>query len=291
MLDTRDGTGGLDPFDTSDTQEMVIAGTHGVPLDATAVVLNLTGTDVEFPTYMEVFPGGVADQLAVSNLNLEVGDTAANLVVVKLGQGGTVAIHNAWGFVNVVADVMGYFSPPAAGTSTFTSISPTRLGDSRDHTVLQTFTAHGVQSLVVAGGSTPVPADASAVVVNITATDVTAPTFVTAYPKGGSTPNVSNLNLLYHETRANLAIVKVGADHSISLFNDSGTTNVIVDVVGYFTVDDAHAHYVPLLPRRIAEPRGNNPIGLHQSGPGESQTLGVTGGPGADRRRPGSSST
>jgi hypothetical protein len=108
---------------------------------------------------------------------------------------------------------------------------------------------------------------------------VTAPTFVTAYPKGGSTPNVSNLNLAFHETRANLAIVKVGADHSISLFNDSGTANVIVDVVGYFTVDDAHAHYVPLLPRRIAEPRGNNPIGLHQSGPGESQPLGVTGGP------------
>ncbi|MGZ4693489.1 MAG: choice-of-anchor Q domain-containing protein, partial [Acidimicrobiales bacterium] len=221
-----------------------IAGTHGVPADATAVVVNVTGTDVTVPTFYTIYPSVSGPPPNASNVNLAAGQTAANLVTVRLGGDGAIKLANANGLPQVIVDLMGYYAPAPEGTSTYSSIAPERLADSRDHTVLQTFAPHSVQSLVVAGGSTPVPDDASAVVVNLTATDVTAPTFLTAYPKGApSVPNVSNLNLAFHETRANLAIVKVGADHSISLFNDSGTANVIVDVVGYFTTDDTHADF------------------------------------------------
>ncbi|MGZ7014735.1 MAG: choice-of-anchor Q domain-containing protein, partial [Acidimicrobiales bacterium] len=278
VLDTRKGTGGLAPLGST-PESLVVAGTHGVPADATAVVLNVTGTDVLEPTFVTAFPGGGGAVPQASNVNLGAFQTAANLVTVKLGGGGAVSFANAHGTISLVADLMGYYAPAPEGTSTFTAIAPERLGDSRDHTVLDGFGPHQVQSLVVAGGSTPVPADASAVAVNLTATDVTGSSFVTAYPKSGSTPNVSNLNVAPLDTRANLAIVKVGADRSISLYNDQGTVNLVVDVVGYFTSDDAHAELVGLPPTRLIDTRASGHIGtLHPFGPDESQAFTVTGG-------------
>jgi hypothetical protein len=278
VLDTRNGTGGLAPLGST-PESLVVSGTHGVPADATAVVLNVTVTDVLTPTFVTVFPGGGQLTPNASNLNLAAGQTAANLVTVKLGGGGAVSFANANGTVNVIADLVGYDAAAPEGTSSYTSIAPERLADSRQHTTLDTFTPHGVQSMRVAGGATPVPPEATAVVVNITGTDVSAPTFVTAYPKGGSTPTASNLNLGLHETRANLAIVKVGADHAISLFNDSGSVNVIVDVVGYFTPGDHHAAFVGLSPTRLIDTRTSGHIGpLHTFGADESQAFTATGG-------------
>src|SRR4029079_5062436 len=76
-----------------------------------------------------------------------------------------------------------------------------------------------------------------------------------------------------------LAIVKVGADHAISIFNDSGTANVIVDVVGYFTADVDHAEFVGLSPTRLIDTRSTGHIGtMHPFGPDESQAFTVTGG-------------
>ncbi len=256
-----------------------IAGTHGVPVDATAVVVNVTGTDVTVPTFYTIYPSVSGPPPNASNLNLAAGQTAANLATVRLGGDGAIKLANANGLPQVIVDLMGYYAPAPEGTSTFTSIAPKRLADSREQTTLQTFSPQSVQSMRVAGGSTSVPPEATSVVVNVTGTDVSAPTFVTAYPKGGSTPNVSNLNLSRHETRANLAIVKVGADHAISLFNDSGSLNLIVDVVGYFTADDTHATFVGLSPTRLIDTRTSGHIGpMHTFGAQESQAFTVTGG-------------
>ena len=46
----------------------------------------------------------------------------------------------------------------------------------------------------------------SAVVLNVTATNASAPTYVTVWPSGSSQPTASNLNLLPGETRANLVV-------------------------------------------------------------------------------------
>ena len=132
-----------------------------------------------------------------------------------------------------------------------------------------------MQSLVVAGGPTPVPASATAVMVNITATDVSSPSFITAYPKGVPRPTASNLNVDQHETRAVAALVKVGDDHSISLFNDSGALSLVVDVVGYLGGDN---RYVGLAPRRLIDTRASGHIGsLHPFGPDGHQSFAVVG--------------
>src|SRR4249920_1683610 len=85
----------------------------------------------------------------------------------------------------------------AAAAAEFVSLSPTRILDTR----IGLGAAPGVvpqgQSIdvQVTGGSSGVPAGATAVAFNLTATDAVAPGFVTAWPAGSPRPTVSNINL------------------------------------------------------------------------------------------------
>jgi hypothetical protein len=45
-----------------------------------------------------------------SNLNYAAGQTAPNLVVVKVGPGGKVSLYNYSGSAHLVVDVAGWFS-------------------------------------------------------------------------------------------------------------------------------------------------------------------------------------
>jgi hypothetical protein len=75
----------------------------------------------------------------------------------------------------------------------------------------------------------------SAVALNVAAYNATAITYLTAWPNGQTRPNSSNLNPRPGLSVSNLAIVKVGTAGQVSLYNGSGTIDVVVDVVGYFT--------------------------------------------------------
>lgn len=93
-----------------------VAGSAGVPLGATAAVLNVTGVAPSEETHLTVHPAAELRPV-VSNLNLRRGVTQANLVVVKLDGSGQAKVHNPRGSVDVVVDVAGYFTAgaPAAG--------------------------------------------------------------------------------------------------------------------------------------------------------------------------------
>jgi len=74
----------------------------------------------------------------------------------------------------------------------------------------------------------------SAVVVNLTATQPTAGSYLTAYPSGTSRPLASDLNFGPGQTIPNLVVVKLGAGGKFSVYNAQGNTHVIADVVGYY---------------------------------------------------------
>jgi hypothetical protein len=108
VLDTRTGTGGpATPIGAGGVREVVVRGAAGVPVNATAVVLNVT---VAFPTatsYLTVYPSGVARPNA-SNLNFTAGQIVPNLVVVGVGADGKINVFNSAGTVHTVADIVGY---------------------------------------------------------------------------------------------------------------------------------------------------------------------------------------
>jgi hypothetical protein len=67
---------------------------------------------------------------------------------------------------------------------------------------------------------------------------VTNPTgagFLTAWPSDAPRPTASDLNFVPGQTVPNLVVVKIGADGRVNLYNLTGTTDAVLDVVGYYT--------------------------------------------------------
>ena len=244
VLDTRDGTGEVSnrPVGPGQTISIRVAGTPNIPSTGVgAVVLNVTVTGATQPSYLTVFPAGTTRPNA-SNLNFVGGQTVPNRVIVKVGDlngtAGWVSFFNRAGSTQVIADVGGWFTDngnAAATGSRFVGMTPTRILDTRDGT--GGFTAPlgpgGSIALPVAGRA-GVPVGATAVVANVTVTDTTTASYLTAWPDGDTRPNASDLNWVAGRTVPNLVIVKLGSNGKLDLFNAAGSTNIVVDVVGYY---------------------------------------------------------
>ena len=123
----------------------------------------------------------------------------------------------------------------------------------------------------------------SAVALNVTLTEATAPGFVQVIPTGGATEpgRSSNLNAEQADaTIANLAIVPVGADGSVTLFTQSGT-HLVVDVAGYFTdasvAPSLSGLFVPATPTRLLDTRLTSPGPIAAGGTASVETTGGAG--------------
>jgi hypothetical protein len=88
---------------------------------------------------------------------------------------------------------------------------------------------------VAVAGVKGIPANASSVAVNITIDeDATVKSFLTVWPTGETRPNASANNAEPGLVQANSAIFQLGDDGKLSVFNQLGSVNVIMDVTGYF---------------------------------------------------------
>lgn len=96
-----------------------VLGSGGVPAyRVSAVVLNLTATEAQSFGFVTVHPNGQARPNA-SNLNYRAGQTVPNLVVVKVGDGGSIVFTNtSSGSVQLIADVAGYYGSEKRSLST-----------------------------------------------------------------------------------------------------------------------------------------------------------------------------
>ena len=104
-------------------------------------------------------------------------------------------------------------------------------------------------------------AGVSSVALTVTATGSAAAGYVQVVPTAGSTAlgSTSNVNVTGPgQTVANLVIVPLGTGGTVQLYNSSGT-DIIADVVGYFTNASAASSdaglFVPLTPGRLADTR------------------------------------
>jgi uncharacterized protein (DUF1501 family) len=110
MLDTRDGTGAPRARLGQTPLNVGLTGRNGVPEDGvSAVLLNVTAVAPTVSTYVTVYPGGSTRPTA-SNLNVVAGQVIPNMVLARLGSGGQVNFYNNSGLIDIVADVVGYFT-------------------------------------------------------------------------------------------------------------------------------------------------------------------------------------
>jgi len=256
-LHSRHDTASVGPGKSIDVQ---LTGVAGIPTSGVAaVVFNLTAVSPTTGGFLTVYPTGSARPTA-STINFVGRQTVVNEVIATLGTGGKVTIYNAAGNTHVLADVSGWF----ATDSYYTGLTPARVLDTRIGLGAAKAPVGAAQhvDIPVAGHNGIPTTGAIAVAVNITATQPTTTTYVTAYPTGDTRPTASNLNLNRGQTTAVLAVTKLRTDCKITLYNAAGNTHLIADITGYFTTT---GQYTPLAPARVLDTRGSGgALGAHQ---------------------------
>lgn len=278
ILDTRI-TG--NPVSNGSVENLTVTGIDTVPTAATAVVLNVTVTGSSNASYLSVYPAGESTPNA-SNLNFTQGETVANLSVVPVAASGQVSIYNAVGTVQVIVDLEGYFETNSGSSTSgsYVALTPARITDTRwgsgEPNSGHPLGPEGTLSVQVEGAGGVPWTGVAAVVLNVTVTDTTQYSYLTAYPPGGAAPLASNLNWWTGDTVANRVIVSVGTSGQVNVYNSLGDADLVVDVVGYFTdgtsTPSNASLYYPTDPVRLIDTRndagtvGNNSYLTEQFG-------------------------
>ncbi len=237
ILDTRSGIGGVaGPLTGGAPVRFPVLGVGGVPATGVqSVVLNMTVAEPTQSGFVTIYPTGEARPTA-SNLNFAAGETVPNLVQARVGVDGTVEAFLNAGSSHLIADVVGWFASSAETRpgARIEPQSPERVLDTRPATRVGPHGPVGrgqtIEVQVVPAGQ-----GYTGVVLNLTGTEPTSSTYVTAFPGHlGGPPVASNLNLRPGETRPNLVMVGVSPQGTVKLFNFLGSTQLIVDVVARF---------------------------------------------------------
>lgn len=157
----------------------------------------------------------------------------------------------------------------------YVAVKPTRVLDTRSGNGAPKAAIGARRSInvqIAGRGGVSAAAGVSSVVLNVTATGATAGGYLTVWPAGQARPTTSSINFAKGVTRANLVTVPVSSTGAISVFNASGSTHVIADVVGYYrtgvTTLTPYGSYFPSTPWRLDDTRSDGgalPAGYYRN--------------------------
>lgn len=248
LADSRSGMG-VSRLRANTSAPVQIAGVGPVPAGAAAVSINLTVVAPAGDGYLSAYPCDSSP--VVSSVNFTAAADTPNAALVPLDGTGRLCLFSSVD-TDVLIDVNGALINSSPGR--FVAVTPARLVDSRQGLRAPGRLQNGDQLTVgVTGGGSPVPAAASAVVLNVTAVDPSNDGFVSVYPCGGGAPVVSSLNPRAAETRPNLVVVPVGAGGTVCFYTTS-TLDLVVDVTGW--VQTTGDRFNAVAPARLADTRG-----------------------------------
>jgi hypothetical protein len=164
---------------------------------------------------------------------------------------------------------------PATLTTAYRPVAPCRLLDTRG----QAKPGAGTTIVLAVKGRCGVGAP-NAVAITVTVTDAVGAGYVTAWPSGRPMPKAATSTYAVHETRANAALLPVGADGNLSLFT-SNSAHIVVDVSGAFypAASATSGRYVPTAPARVLDTGAGKGRGLPAGG---AVTVGLPAGVPAD---------
>jgi hypothetical protein len=235
LMDSREGVGTPTRLSGERSVELPVVGVAGVPSNATAVALNVTGIYPSSNAFVTAYPCG--NLPPTSSLNPSVGRITPNLVMAQVSANGTVCLFTNVD-VDLVVDVVGFVS--ATSANRFTPSTPFRFTDTRDLNRPEVHAGQAGQRLAVGqtvviamAGVRGIPANARAVSANITVVDAIGRGFVTAWPCG-EIPTASNVNYEPGAAIANAAELPLSSSGAICIYS-STSAHVIIDVNGWWS--------------------------------------------------------
>ena len=228
-----------------------LRGVAGIPdsTAVTAVVFNATVYGAAGPGPLTVWPRGVArPDTSVMNYSPATARTA--MVTATLSADGWVSVWT-WASTDLIIDIAGYYT--TGSNSTFVPLTPKRIVDTRYNgtrynnvpnwgigPITQYLAPNTTTALKVTGTGGVPETGVSTVILNVVADASTTSTssqisFLTVWASGDAQPGTATMLYYGAESASNLVMAKVGADGKINIYNYYASTELIVDVVGYFT--------------------------------------------------------
>jgi hypothetical protein len=187
-----------------------------------------------------------------TDLSWRAQESVSNSVVVPVGADGRVDLAVAKGTADVTLDVTGWFTDSSKADATgslYVPVSPTRICDTRaateaitanqcDGTGAGTLAAGGTR-IVQVTGLADVPSGATAAAISTTEIGPSTRSELTVYPDGVAEPTATAVSWSTPETISDLLIASLGSDGSVDATNLAGTTDLTMDVDGYYAAPSA----------------------------------------------------
>lgn len=226
---------------TDQTIQVPVLGVGGVPSSGVgAVAVVLSGDTTAGASAITVWPTGDA-RPGITSLSLTRLDTRSNLVLVGVGDDGSVSLHNTTGTTDLTADVVGWFPEG----STYHPLVGERVADSAigddpvpaDVVDVRVTGVAGVPDDEACSTDLAVECsedeEAALVVLEVTAAGADRPGALTVWPAGWPRPATPTLALDRRQATTMTVIVPVGDGGSVSIDPGRSRTHLTVDVVGW----------------------------------------------------------
>ncbi len=242
LFDTRSG---LDvpkaAIAAGKTLTVPVSGHAGVPsAGASAVLITITAVSPKQPGRLTVYGAGQA-QPGTTNISLIAGRNMADFVTAPLGAGGAITILNSSSAsLQVVGDVTGYvLGGGRSAGGTMSTVAPTRSVDTRSGLgARKGVVASGATLAVGLTGRTLVPStNVAAVAMTVTAVHPTAAGSISTWDDGYPRPGTRNVSYVASQNASVFVIAPVGPDGKVDFYNKGGSTDLVVDVLGYVRAD------------------------------------------------------
>ncbi len=237
---------------SSESLNIQVTGMDSIPTNATAAVVNITATNTTQQSFITAWGSGTEPNTSILNWT-QGNQTVANEVTVPLSSSGTFTVQNFAGATDIIVDINGYYLDTAGSStlgSSFVGINPTRICDTRSGSNIscaaQSLNSNSILTVQTGGlagipmpntdSGAPLYDTAVAAVANVTVTNNSQASFLTAWQGGGVTqPNSSNINWSTASTTvSNTVIVPLNSTGSFNIYNFAGTTDVVVDIMGFY---------------------------------------------------------
>ncbi len=231
----------------------------GIPANAAALTGNVTTVN-SGGGYLTLYPSGAA-QPTVASTNYGVNEIINNVFTVGLGAGDGAFNIFALNTTDVVVDVTGYYAPLNTGGLYFHPLpSPVRLLETRVGQAIGCFkpgaplpggvdTTQQVTGVACVG----IPAAARAIVGNATTVGPQAGGYLTLFPADASRPLVASSNYNANQIVNGPFTVGLSPAGQFKLFT-AATTDLVVDVLGYYSTEANDANGAGLLFTPLARP-------------------------------------
>lgn len=207
-----------------------------------ALVVNITAVNPTYAGFLTAWDGtgSVPDTSTVNYLAKSI---TPNFAIVPVGP-CTLCTGQYYGvpsisiyspvITHLVVDVVGFIDDGTLPDGLrFEPRTPRRIVDSRSGLGLSAKLGAAATKTVTTPAEV-LTADTKALALNFTGVSPTTSTYMSVWPAGLTRPTCSTLNLTTGQIAANAAVTLLGQTNQFNVYNNSGSVDVVVDVVGTF---------------------------------------------------------